>query len=108
MSNKRSILGNRFEFTGIVEIFLATVLFLGSGASVSGQNATVPNNVNETIIDDYDNYGQPIYYNEDNGNYYYKDDSENAYNKDENGNNYYTNAQGHHYWYDNDGHKSTM
>lgn len=76
---------------------------LGLETSVLGQNATVPNVVNETIVDDYDYYGQPIYYDEDNDNsdggdnYYYTDESGNSYYKDENGNNYYTHAQGHHY-----------
>jgi hypothetical protein len=68
MSDKRSILGNRFGVTGILAIFLLTVPMLGSETSVLGQNATVPNVVNETIVDDYDYYGQPIYYDEDNDN----------------------------------------
>jgi len=68
MSDKRSILGNRFGVTCILAIFLLTVPMLGSETSVLGQNATVPNVVNETIVDDYDYYGQPIYYDEDNDN----------------------------------------
>jgi hypothetical protein len=103
VSDKRSILGNRFLFTCIVAIFLVTVTLLGSSRSVLGQNATVPNVVNETVVDDYDYYGQPIYYNEDSD-----DDSDggnNYYYKDESRNNYYTNAQGQNYWYDNDSHK---
>lgn len=102
-SDKRSILGNRFGVTCIVAIFLVTVPMLGLETSVLGQNSTVPNVVNETIVDDYDYYGQPIYNDEDNDNsdggdnYYYTDESGNSYYKDENGNNYYTHAQGHHY-----------
>ncbi len=110
MSDIRSILGNRFEFTYIAVIFLIKVPMLVS-ETVLGQNTTVSNNVNKTIVDDYDYYGQPIYYDEDNDdsdggdNYYYTDDSGNNYYKDQNGNNYYPNAQGHRYSYDNDGHK---
>src|SRR3989337_1897187 len=95
VSDKIPILGNRFLFIRIVAIFLVTVTLLGSLTSVLGQNATVPNVVNETVVDNYDYYAQPIYYNEDsdddsNGgnNYYYKDESDN---------NYYTNAQGQNY-----------
>ncbi|WP_458721034.1 hypothetical protein [Candidatus Nitrosocosmicus sp. R] len=111
MNDKRSILGNQFGFTSIAVIFLVTVPMLGTSTRVLGQNTTVPNIVNKTIVDDYDYYGLPIYYDEDNDNsdggdnYYYTDDSGNNYYKDQNGNNYYTNAQGHHYWYDNDGRK---
>ena len=111
INDKRSILGNQFGFTRIAVIFLITVPMLGSETSVLGQNTTVPNILNETIVDDYDYYGQPIYYDKDNyksdggDNYYYTDDSGNNYYKDQNGNNYYTNAQGYHYWYDNDGHQ---
>lgn len=101
MSDIRSILGNRFEFTYIVVIFLITVPILVS-ETVLGQNTTVSNNVNKTIVDDYDYYGQPIYYDEDNDN---SDGGDNYYYTDDVGNNYYINAQGHHYWYDNDGHK---
>jgi hypothetical protein len=101
MSDKRSILGNQFEFTRIAVIFLITVPILVS-ETVLGQNTTVSNNVNKTIVDDYDYYGQPIYYDEDNDN---SDGGDNYYYSDDSGNNYYINAQGHHYWYDNDGHK---
>ena len=103
MNDKRSILGNRFGFPCIVAIFIFTVPIIGSAASVLGQNATTPTVVNETVVDDYDYYGQPIYYDEDNDNsdggdnYYYTDSSGNSYYKDENGNNYYTDAQGYHY-----------
>ena len=45
-----------------------TVPLIGSETTVLGQNATVPNIVNETIVDDCDYYGQPIYYDEDNDN----------------------------------------
>jgi hypothetical protein len=69
MSDKRSILGNRFGFTCIVAIFILTVTILGSTTTVFGQNATTtPTVVNETVVDDYDYNGQPIYYDEDNDN----------------------------------------
>ena len=119
MSDKRSILGNRFGVSCIVAIFLVTVPMLGletsvlgqnaTETSVLGQNATVPNVVNETIVDDYDYYGQPIYYDEDNDNsdggdnYYYTDESGNSYYKDENGNNYYKDENGNNYYKDENG-----
>ncbi|VFJ13001.1 hypothetical protein [Candidatus Nitrosocosmicus franklandus] len=121
MIDKRSIATKQFIFTYIVTIFLVTVPLVGSGISVLGQNATMPYIVNETIIDDYYYYGQPIYYTEDEddddnsdsdndnsnegNNYYYIDNNGKVYYKDENNNFYYTDVEGHHYWYDNDGHK---
>ncbi len=68
MSDNRPILGNRFGCTRIIAIFLMTVPLIGSETTVLGQNVTVPNIVNETIVDDYEYYGQPIYYDEDNDN----------------------------------------
>ena len=68
MSDNRPSLGNQFGCTYIIAIFLMTVPLIGSETSVLGQNVTVPNIVNETIVDDYEYYGQPIYYDEDNDN----------------------------------------
>jgi uncharacterized membrane protein YgcG len=124
----KSVLGKRFVCKYIVAIFLVTISLIGSGTYVLGQNTTITNAVNETVVDDYDYYGQPIYYTEDDdddtdddsdsssggnnyyythngGNAYYKDENGNAYYKDDNNNSYHTDVQGHHYWYDNDGHK---
>ena len=124
MIEKEFVLDKRLVFVYIVTIILVTVPLVGSGTSAFGQNSTIPNVVNETVIDDYDYYGQPIYYYEDDdtdddnsnvgnnyyytdnsGNAYFKDENGNAYFKDENNNLYYKDLQGHRYWYDNDGHK---
>lgn len=86
------------------------------------QNNTIPGVTNVTYYQDYDYYGQPVYY-DDNGDYchkddnngcyyddnngdtYYKDDNGDTYYKDENNNYYYVDVHGHHYWYDNSGNK---
>jgi hypothetical protein len=60
MSDNVSILGSQFGFTCIVANFLVTVLFLGSYTSMVGKNSIVLNIIYDTIIDDYDYYGQTI------------------------------------------------
>ena len=93
-----------------------------TSTNMTSQNATIPVVTNTTYYQEYDYYGQPIYYDdngdychndnnndcyytEDDGNNYYKDENGNHYYKDENNNYYYVDTHGHHYWFDSNGNK---